>query len=784
MTDRRRVLAEAAKLYGTPCFVYFRSQILDRLKQIEAAFGDRLNVSYAMKANPHSAMLSLFREHLDWLDISSIGEFERARACGWDPARMSFTGPAKLPFEIERAVACGVGHLVVESIEEADVANCVAGQCSHTQPVLLRIAPKSLPRGFGVSMSGKPTQFGIDEEQAEAAVAYVAKLGNIRLDGFHIYAGTQCLNASAVAENIRNCADIFESLSASAGIQPSVLVFGSGFGIRYHEGMEALDLQQVAGEVNPRLDALRSDERFAKTRLLLEIGRFLVGEAGVFVTSIVGVKHSRGSIIGLCDGGMNNHLGACGHLGSVIHRNYRMSNISLEPDEPSVPVTLVGPLCTSIDTLAHDVEMPTPRVGDLIAIECSGAYGQTSSPASFISHPTATEVWADGERLLVLPDESRLHERLSPTPRLTPAGQEGLVVLGTPRSGTTLLRRLIDSHPRIACPGETNLLSACGRFLHKETIASGLDIGVSSGLGFAGFTSNDLLVRLREIVVDFHVDYARRHGKPRWAEKTAFDAFYLEQIEELLTGHARFVCIVRHGLDFVASMIELCNTNGTYLAEIHDYVRTHASPAEAFAHCWVDLTTKLMDFAARHPKDSIFMRYEDLVADPETMLRRTFALIGEDLPPNLVSEALEARSNVGLGDWKTYGRTRIDAASVGRGGTLSPYQRGRLAPIMNATLERAGYQPVATDFGQSQEAARRAMRSAWCSEALGMRARVSDTSSPTRLPGAKWLQRRGGEAAEARQHIRAQATPRKNTATRKLLKLLRLWWRIQVLAIL
>lgn len=287
-------------------------------------------------------------------------------------------------------------------------------------------------------------------------------------------------------------------------------------------------------------------------------------------------------------------------------------------------------------------------------------------------------------------------------------GAPGIVVLGTPRSGTTLLRRLLDAHPRIACPGETNLLASCGRFLESERTVAGVEIGVVSGLAFAGVPEERVLESLRSMVLGFHREIARRAGKPRWAEKTAFDSFYLPTVERLMVGHAKFIVLNRHGLDFASSMDELCRENGTFLPEVHRYIREYPMPLEAYARCWADLTNGLLDFAERHPVDVLTIRYEDLVADPHSTMSRVFAFLGEECPDGLVEGALRSRSGIGLGDWKTYGKTTVDLTSVGRGGSIPDFAKHRLAAMLNPTLRRAGYGEIEATAEPTTEESRRA----------------------------------------------------------------------------
>jgi protein-tyrosine sulfotransferase len=284
---------------------------------------------------------------------------------------------------------------------------------------------------------------------------------------------------------------------------------------------------------------------------------------------------------------------------------------------------------------------------------------------------------------------------------------DGIIIIGAPRSGTTLLRRLLDAHPNIACPGETNIFSACGRFLRSERIADGVAVGVLDGLSYAGFSANEVLARLRELAFSFHREYAQRQKKPRWASKTAFDAFYLAEIEQLCGDQVAFVCIQRHGLDVAYSIEELCNKNGVYLGELHDYVVRYPRMLEAFAHAWVDVARAVDAFAKRHPANAITLKYEDLTAQPDAIMSRVMSFLGEKWEATFTDRALEKSESLGLGDWKTYGRQSVDASSVGRWKGMSPDTVSRLAAICNATLVLCGYDPVEPGGGLTPEEGRR-----------------------------------------------------------------------------
>jgi diaminopimelate decarboxylase len=390
-------LARAASSFGTPSFVYFMSVIDARAAELRAAFGSRFALSYAAKSNPNPALLGRIKDSIEFLDVSSVGELRLGLRAGWDPSRASFTGPGKRDFELREAIECGIGELVLESMGEALRADEIARSMGRVQDVLIRIAPARVPKGFGDQMAGRPSAFGIDVERIHAELPKIAALAHLRIAGLHIYSGTQCLKPDAICENYRIFLEIFRDTCATHDIRPEKLVFGSGLGIPYHLGDIAIDLSAVANGVNDQLDLLRAEPRFAGTRLVLELGRYLVGEAGYFVTRVVSIKESRGVRIGICDGGMNNHLPASGHFGMVIHRNYTMHRVGGGLTDEKID--LVGPLCTSIDRLASGVVLPRIEEGDLIAVHNSGAYGLTASPIHFISHAPPQEVLFDSDGL-------------------------------------------------------------------------------------------------------------------------------------------------------------------------------------------------------------------------------------------------------------------------------------------------------------------------------------------------------------------------------------------------
>jgi len=396
----RRTLLEAAAEFGTPSYVYFIDTVLERVRAVRAAFDGRFELSYAIKSNPNLRLLEALSPAVHTVDASSGGEVTRALAAGYAPERITFSGPAKRDFELETAVATGCGLLVCESALEMESLNRLAHRAGRKIDVAIRINPRTAPKKFGVNMAGKPSQFGVDEEEMPAVASQAGQWTNLELKGFHIYSGTNSLNEEAIAENFAIFRELFIRFADLFQVRPSTLIFGSGFGIPYHDDQRPLELPRLAELVNPIVDDLKRRPEFSASTCVLEMGRFLVGPAGYFLTRVVGQKRSRGTDICLADGGFNNHLAAFGLMGTVIRRNWSMRNISA-PEAQSNRYMVVGPLCTTIDTLAVDVDLAAVTIGDVIAVGASGAYGVTASPQNFISHPAAREIIADGAGRLV-----------------------------------------------------------------------------------------------------------------------------------------------------------------------------------------------------------------------------------------------------------------------------------------------------------------------------------------------------------------------------------------------
>jgi hypothetical protein len=272
---------------------------------------------------------------------------------------------------------------------------------------------------------------------------------------------------------------------------------------------------------------------------------------------------------------------------------------------------------------------------------------------------------------------------------------------------------LFDAHPEIACPGETYLLGACARLIRSERTPQGIEMGVVPGLSLLGIAEAEVQARLREWAFSFHRDHAKSKGKPRWAMKTAVDAFYIKDIERLIMGQAHVVAIVRNGLDVICSMDEMTKETGAFLSEIHEYAKLTPWPMEAYARAWSDISRALAGLASRHPQDVTLVRYEDLVSDPNQVFSMILERVGASQDDRLIGRALGSDTSVGLGDWKTYRQSSIHTDSIGRHHSLPEPAMIRLLPILEEEMRRHQYEitevKVAANVKDSDRRVRLAM---------------------------------------------------------------------------
>ncbi|HLV87854.1 MAG TPA: type III PLP-dependent enzyme [Candidatus Sulfotelmatobacter sp.] len=387
-------ISDLADRYGTPLFVYDQGVVERKYLALRNSLPGRFAISYSVKANPNPAFLRFFLDRGCGLEIASAGEFHLARSVDCPPEKIIFAGPGKTEAELRLVISEGIGEIHLESTLEIDRISAISRAAGHRTRVALRVNPNEESQGGAIRMGGKSAPFGVDEELIDPLILRISKDPHLEFCGIHLFSGTQVLDHTLLLDQYRKGFEIGRRAAALVSAPLQTLDLGGGLGIPYFPNDSELNLHQFGIGLLALLDHAR-EEVFANTQFVLEPGRFLVGETGVYVTRITDIKASRGKTYLIMDGGMNHHLAACGNLGQVIKRNFPMTIVN-KLDLPDIDaVDVVGPLCTPLDTLGRAVHLPRAEVGDLLGIFQSGAYARTASPLGFLSHPSPPEVWVD-----------------------------------------------------------------------------------------------------------------------------------------------------------------------------------------------------------------------------------------------------------------------------------------------------------------------------------------------------------------------------------------------------
>lgn len=372
----------------TPFYAYDRELLTRRVAELRAALPASIKLHYAMKANPMPAVVSHMARLVDGIDVASGGELRVALDSGADPHEISFAGPGKRHAELRQAVAAGI-LINIESFREVAELAAIRQATGLPARVAVRVNPDFELKGSGMKMGGGPKQFGVDAEQVPELLAEIGKAG-LAFEGFHLFAGSQNLRPEAIVEAQRKCFELALRLAESAPAPVKFLNLGGGFGIPYFPGEQHLDLSSIGA--NLAAIVAEAAEKMPQAEIVIELGRYLVGEAGIYVTKVLDRKVSRGHVFLVVDGGLHHHLSASGNFGQVIRKNYPVT-IGNRMDQPAAEsVSVVGPLCTPLDLLADKMNLAHAEPGDLVVIFQSGAYGATASPRGFLSQPDLLEV--------------------------------------------------------------------------------------------------------------------------------------------------------------------------------------------------------------------------------------------------------------------------------------------------------------------------------------------------------------------------------------------------------
>jgi diaminopimelate decarboxylase len=373
---------------GTPCYVYDRNQIKTNIIALKNELPKKIKLHYAIKANPMPNLVAYAANYLDGLDVASHQELLTALSTGIEPCKVSIAGPGKTQKSLLAAIISGV-VINVESKTELVRIQKIASLHKKRANVAFRINPDFELKGAAMKMSGGPKQFGIDAE-VFAEVFSIANEQSINFVGFHIFSGSQNLSVDALLESYRKALELAFILSEQVNVIPKQINIGGGIGINYHRGQVPVDIKNLCLGLHEILDELAA--KLMDTEVHLELGRFLVANAGMYLCKIVDIKESRGKHFWVCDGGMHHNLANSGNLGQVFRKNYPVFLANCIASENIQQVDIVGPLCTPLDIIASNISLPCAEIGDYVAVMLSGAYGASASPQGFLSQGEALEV--------------------------------------------------------------------------------------------------------------------------------------------------------------------------------------------------------------------------------------------------------------------------------------------------------------------------------------------------------------------------------------------------------
>lgn len=382
-------LVDIARQVGnTPFYAYDRKVMRTQIEQLRAALPAEIHLHYAIKANPMLEVVRYLAGITEGLDVASAGELEVALEAGAKPANISFAGPGKSDADLHAAVDSGVIINMESNAEMLRIAALAEGNPIRPR-VAIRINPDFELKSAGMKMGSGPKPFGVD---AECVPAMLETLGTLPLEfmGFHIFSGSQNLREQAIIEAQTKTFELAFRLAQFAPSPVRWLNIGGGLGVPYFPGEQRLDLASIGANLLPLIESARG--KLPGAEIVMELGRYLTAEAGIYVCEVVDRKVSRGQTFLITNGGLHHHLAASGNFGQIIRKNYPLclgNRISADDMEE---VNVVGPLCTPLDVLGNKVILPRAGPGDLIVVFQSGAYGFSASPKDFLSHPHPTEI--------------------------------------------------------------------------------------------------------------------------------------------------------------------------------------------------------------------------------------------------------------------------------------------------------------------------------------------------------------------------------------------------------
>lgn len=400
-------VTELSEKHGTPLFVY-DSQVLDqKWTLLRNTLPPEFAISYSVKANPNRTILEFFLARGCGLEIASGGEFHRALSAGCPPEKILFAGPGKTEAELELVLAQEIGEIHAESLLEIERVSTISRRLGVRARVAVRVNPSGEVQGGSMQMGGKPAPFGIDEESLDIVLDRLLSDPFVEFRGIHLFTGTQILDHMVLVHQYRKAVEIARYVIRQLQQPLHTVDLGGGLGIPYFANEREIDMEKLHEELTVLMADIKDEPLFAGTQFVVEPGRYLVGDGGIYVTRINDIKVSRGKKFLIVDGGMHHHLAASGNLGQIIKCNFPLALLNKLEFPVEEPVDVVGPLCTPLDVLARSVILPKAEVGDLVGVFQSGAYARSASPLGFLSHPTPPEIWVEGGH------DYLIHQRVS-----------------------------------------------------------------------------------------------------------------------------------------------------------------------------------------------------------------------------------------------------------------------------------------------------------------------------------------------------------------------------------
>ena len=386
---------DLARAYGTPFFAYDSGVAEKKWFQLRETLPRRFSIFYSIKANPCPAFLHFFLSKGCGLEVASAGELYQALHADCPAQGLLFAGPGKTESELEFALSKNIGETHAESLTEIDRIGSISRRLGRRARVSVRVNPTGDAQGGAMRMGGKPAPFGIDEELLDEALDRIASDSALEFSGIHIFTGTQILDAQILLKQYQRGIEIARRASARTHSSIATLDFGGGLGIPYFQNETELNMADLRVGLSELMNLVEGEPCFRNTRFLVEPGRFLAGESGIYLARVNDIKISRGKKFLITDGGMHHQLAASGNLGQTIKRNYPVAIVNKLDLPATDTVDVVGPLCTPLDVLARGVALPQAEIGDLIGVFQSGAYGRAASPLGFLSQPTPPEIWIE-----------------------------------------------------------------------------------------------------------------------------------------------------------------------------------------------------------------------------------------------------------------------------------------------------------------------------------------------------------------------------------------------------